>query len=289
MARGRVKRWDVGKGTGQIVDNDDQAEVFFGDRSFRGLAPGEIHVGLELEYDRGQNERGPVARNVRRAVAGAAPSTPAGPAPSRRFGDPGGSRLQAHRGDGIPTPPQEVPVPRSLQRLLEPGQMPLHQAHPGLRLDKFLRPCADQKQQREVLGGVAKLPGDGSLLGELRLRRDDVLRGLKAHTWSQATSGRLTLHLARASALENAGLCLHPLYGFTYLPGTGLKGLARAYAETVWIASLPIAEQASGWQRVESVFGWAPGSDLIEKGQPKPWKPGDAQSLSHKESQAASR
>ncbi len=50
-------------------------------------------------------------------------------------------------------------------------------------------------------------------------------------------SGPLTLHLARASALENAGLCLHPIYGFAFLPGTGLKGLARAYAETVWLPS----------------------------------------------------
>src|SRR5262249_3738575 len=96
---------------------------------------------------------------------------------------------------------------------------------------------------------------------------------LNARAWSRVTSGALTLHLARASALENAGLCLHPLYGFAYLPGTGLKGLARAYAETVWIASLPIEKQAEGWKQVESVFGWALGSDLIPPGQSKPWKP----------------
>ena len=48
-----------------------------------------------------------------------------------------------------------------------------------------------------------------------------------ATTVSAITIGPLTLHLARASALENAGICLHSLYGFTYLPGSGLKGMAR--------------------------------------------------------------
>ena len=65
--------------------------------------------------------------------------------------------------------------------------------------------------------------------------------------WRCATTGPLTLHLVRASALENAGICLHPLYGFVYLPGTGLKGMARAYAETVWlprnISSTPAASR----------------------------------------------
>ncbi|HID23393.1 MAG TPA: type III-B CRISPR module RAMP protein Cmr6, partial [Planctomycetaceae bacterium] len=91
----------------------------------------------------------------------------------------------------------------------------------------------------------------------------------------------LTLHLARASALENAGLCLHHLYGFAYLPGTGLKGMARAYAETVWFPTQFQADadgrprdQAEkdnagrAWRTIEAVFGWAPNSDAG-----KTWKP----------------
>lgn len=45
------------------------------------------------------------------------------------------------------------------------------------------------------------------------------------------TVWRLAMHLSRATAVENASVCLHPVYGFPYLPGTGLKGLARAWAE----------------------------------------------------------
>jgi CRISPR-associated protein Cmr6 len=96
----------------------------------------------------------------------------------------------------------------------------------------------------------------------------------------------LTLHLARASALENAGICLHPLYGFTYFPGSGLKGMARAFAETVWFPAqfaagsdgqpVGAAEEQKArdaWAKIEQVFGWAPFSDNLEKGAPKPWKP----------------
>ena len=96
----------------------------------------------------------------------------------------------------------------------------------------------------------------------------------------------MTLHLARASALENAGLCLHPIYGFTYLPGTGLKGLARAYAETVWLAAKPPERQNEAWKTIERVFGWAPGSDQVAPGKAKPWKPGDP-GLDHAEDDAA--
>jgi CRISPR-associated protein Cmr6 len=77
------------------------------------------------------------------------------------------------------------------------------------------------------------------------------------------TTGPLTLHLARASALENAGICLHPLYGFAYLPGSGLKGMARAYSETVWLPAQPNQKQA--WRQIEDVFGWAPNPDRKEQ------------------------
>lgn len=86
-----------------------------------------------------------------------------------------------------------------------------------------------------------------------------VLSRCRATTFAAQTIGPLTLHLARASALENAGICLHPIYGFVYLPGTGLKGMARAYAETVWLPTQEDKEKA--WEDIEDVFGWAPNKD----------------------------
>src|SRR5581483_6165314 len=77
--------------------------------------------------------------------------------------------------------------------------------------------------------------------------------------FSSTTTGPLTLHLARASALENAGICLHPLYGFASLPGSALKGMARAYAETIWLPTQ--TDQKQAWRQIEDVFGWAPNPD----------------------------
>jgi CRISPR-associated protein Cmr6 len=72
--------------------------------------------------------------------------------------------------------------------------------------------------------------------------------------------------LSRATALENAGIALHPLYGFAYLPGSGLKGAARAYAETVWLPAQ--SDQVAASQQIIDVFGCAPGSE-----RDKEWLP----------------
>lgn len=47
------------------------------------------------------------------------------------------------------------------------------------------------------------------------------------------TSWRLTVHLGRASILENTGVALHRIYGFPIIPGQSLKGLAHAYIDQV--------------------------------------------------------
>jgi CRISPR-associated protein Cmr6 len=116
----------------------------------------------------------------------------------------------------------------------------------------------------------------------LLARRHAVLAAMGAVLLEARTTGPLTLHLARASALENAGICMHRIYGFVYLPGTSVKGMTRAYAETVWFpaqfeanAGKPSddAEKAkaiAAWRQIEDVFGYSPGSDAK-----KSWKPKD--------------
>ena len=224
MARGRVKRWDVGKGTGQIVDNDDQAEVFFGARNLRGLAPGEIHVGLELDYDRGQNDRGPIARNIRRAGAvlplrhrrGPRPHVASGTRADRASSASG--RRHSHSTAGSPRPSEFAAAPGARPDAAPsgPSGAPPRQVLATLRRSKTAK--GGPRRRGETPRGMDPSSANFDCVVTTSCAVS------RAHTWSQATSGRLTLHLARASALENAGLCLHPLYGFTYLPGTGLKG-----------------------------------------------------------------
>jgi len=145
-------------------------------------------------------------------------------------------------------------LPQSTVRLIN-GATNNHR-HPGLQLDKFSIP-GDQQAQKAALEEVCLIPGDSSLFASLAERRRRTLKSLPgAIEFRCTTAGPLTLHLSRASALENAGICLHPLYGFVYLPGSGLKGMARAYAETVWLPTQTDPQQA--WRNIEDVFGWAP-------------------------------
>ena len=157
----------------------------------------------------------------------------------------------------------ELKLPGGVADLVE--QVGGSMRHPGLQLDK-LSPPGDQKLQLQAIQRVCRAAGDTALLRDVSRRRSQMLAACNATCFAATTVGPLTLHLARASGLENAGIHLHPIYGFACLPGSGLKGMARAYAETVWCADQN--DRTEAWGRIRAVFGWVPGA---EKG--KTWKP----------------
>ena len=131
--------------------------------------------------------------------------------------------------------------------------------HAGLALDKFIYRSAGQNFVKPALHSVvaSNNADHSSWFPSLRERWLSHFHGSDTGTIVRCTTtGPLTLHLARALALENAGICLHPIYGFAYLPGSGLKGMARAYAETVWLPAQDDPKQ--GWRQIEDIFGWAP-------------------------------
>src|SRR5262245_8151765 len=125
MARGKVTVWN-GQ-TGRIRDDADGASCIFGDRSLRGLQPGDVSAGLDVEFDRAQDAQGPVARNVRRPGGGGA-APPAAAAPTGRVEGWRGPRMGGGRPPrrGPDTPAgradaallAEVPVPARLRELL---------------------------------------------------------------------------------------------------------------------------------------------------------------------------
>lgn len=145
-------------------------------------------------------------------------------------------------------------LPRSTLTLLD--KVDISERHPGLQLDK-LSPvgAGDMKDQKSALEKVVGSHCDEQLLGDLLARRAITLDRLGAQRRPMTTRGSLTLHLSRSGALENAGIALHPVYGFVYLPGSGIKGLARAYAETVWAPSQP--DQKEARRQIEEAFGWS--------------------------------
>jgi len=140
------------------------------------------------------------------------------------------------------------------------------EAHPGLQLDKLAKDVGDQKKQRDSLQEVTRQKGDGDMLARLGARRGDALSNGGATRFQAVTVSPLALHLSRTGALENAGICLHPIYGFAYLPGSGLKGMARAWAETSWAPAQ--SDAAMAWQQIREVFGWTSETD-----RDKPWLP----------------
>ena len=162
-------------------------------------------------------------------------------------------------------------LPRSTRNLVD--KVVLNHRHPGLQLDK-LSPvgAGNMEDQKSALEYVVGSHCDRQLLADLLARRDITLNKLGARQLPMATSGSLTLHLSRSGALENAGIALHPIYGFVYLPGSGIKGLVRSWAETVWAPAQ--SDQEKAWRTIEKAFGWSPQSENHKFPQPKKGLPG---------------
>jgi len=112
--------------------------------------------------------------------------------------------------------------------------------NPGLVLDRLVHYPSDafdayeQSNQKDYLDIVCEaMRSNAPALKDILDTGWDVLVSAfdSAQTFSLSTVWRMAMHLSRATAVENASLSLHPVYGFPYLPGTGLKGLASTYAE----------------------------------------------------------
>ncbi len=152
-------------------------------------------------------------------------------------------------------------LPNALWALVK--KTPIEERHPGLQLDK-LSFANTQVDQRQALEQVIRTSQGAQTQGrelyrQLYHRWEQTLASAGAQTFQAAAGTPLTLHLSRAIALENVGLCLHPVYGFPYLLGSGLKGLARTYAETIW---LPIQSNCVEARRIiTEAFGRVSNSD----------------------------
>lgn len=159
----------------------------------------------------------------------------------------------------------QIPLPPSTGKLAEKN------THLGLMLDKFPASWNENENERKnkfservqlaTLRKVAECSQsvpDNFNYDALRKRHSQLYSTAPSTNYASfraTTINALTMHLSRASALENAGICLHPVYGFPYLSGSGLKGMAHAYAVTVWLPSQP--DERDAWRMIDDVFGWA--------------------------------
>ena len=120
-------------------------------------------------------------------------------------------------------------LPESTEKLVRDAAV----VHPGLQISKFVEwkdegkgPKQDRGAFQKACVTVAKL---SNLLVAWQARRTKWLQALAERGKSLVVKAKTpcVLWLAAPTPLE-LGFCLHHTYGVPYLPGSGLKGLARA-------------------------------------------------------------
>lgn len=181
------------------------------------------------------------------------------------------------------------PLPYQVRQRLKLGR----NSHPGLALDKYVQswsehlPAGDwskrvQEPTITQLALLSRKPPEGLDFEWLLQRRQQTIRACgNCREIGATTAGAMTLHLSRASALENAGICLHPIYGFVFLPGSSVKGMSRAWAETIWLKNFNGEAEQQAKQQIHAVFGNEPGeqnedclgagSIVFHDGWPQEW------------------
>ena len=130
--------------------------------------------------------------------------------------------------------------------------------------DNPLEPDPSAKRRETTVlkeqGELLRWQGDQKLLKYLEQRWREMLRSYSSYEiFQSAPAWRFVVGLGGASVLET-GMTLHRLYGIPIIPGSALKGLARAYAETV-------EGKDANDPNVVAVFGKPPRSTPLESGE----------------------
>ncbi|HXK60583.1 MAG TPA: type III-B CRISPR module RAMP protein Cmr6 [Acidobacteriota bacterium] len=129
---------------------------------------------------------------------------------------------------------------------------------PGLPDDE-----RDKQSRGQFLSQLCRVPLDPQGR-EVRARfLESILPAARRSVFFRGKlQSRLIVNQA-GGVIENAGLCLDPHFGIPYIPGSALKGIARAAALSL------CKEQKADIFEILAVFGWAPGAEdlrLLEDG-----------------------
>lgn len=249
MATGTISKWLSDKGFG-LIKQPGGADLFFHLRDCLGLQPQE---GMAVMFDHAPGRDGKPAATSVRPAAGAS-TTPLPRAAAAMLAS--GQRSQGP-GDRQAAGQDSPLLPNAAAALAAPHVLQPQSLNPSLFLDRLPTSAqiSDQEHQKEHLDRVTQArPWTAAQYG-----------GILAHLegggcdFTVTARSRIALHLSRAGGLENANCCLHPVYGFAYLPGSGLKGLAAAYAGHLWETQVRgTAKDEDFVREVEDIFGWAP-------------------------------
>jgi CRISPR-associated protein Cmr6 len=104
-------------------------------------------------------------------------------------------------------------------------------------------------------GESSKKAGDGALLEEAVTRFKALVSALQGYSFERTTAWRFVTGLGRSHPIGNGFAWRHDL-GVPYLPGSSLKGLARAYARD-WVPEKQLSRE-----RLFGIFGPETEADL---------------------------
>jgi len=139
---------------------------------------------------------------------------------------------------------ESYPLPGDTRSVLETGRLQPHNY--GLRIDRLLLcdqsswELANSSKQRFVpsVNGRRQLAFEAEAKAALeayKARWDSVLsvlQGYSVQTFTLCAASRVIVGLGAESVLETS-IRLHRIYGFPVIPGSALKGVARAYAKLI--------------------------------------------------------
>jgi len=111
--------------------------------------------------------------------------------------------------------------------------------NPGLLFEKYSPILGSEtKLKRQVLKKVQQCKPSRRALGAYRDRWRAMVKAAEATPFDAKTDWRFITGLGRKSPLE-VGFTFHRIYGFPIIPGSGLKGLARAWAYFALLEAAP--------------------------------------------------
>lgn len=76
--------------------------------------------------------------------------------------------------------------------------------------------------------------------------------------------GRMMVNQSGGVA-ENANLCLHPFFGFPYIPGSAVKGCVRHYLWTLWDDAQDDTQKLEFAHNIVEIFGYSTGDHALDQ------------------------
>lgn len=94
--------------------------------------------------------------------------------------------------------------------------------------------------------------------------REDFDDQTLCKTFAARLGARLIVNSA-GGVLENAGLCLHRNFGFPFIPGSAVKGIARHAAWCDWNDEVDDSEKKRKARAIAEVFGYPTNDDSLDR------------------------